>query len=214
MQIDLKQTKIYWYGGIKPGRREQFNSVMNRLGLNTEFVEPFISKDPVNFVRIGCGKSHIKTLRRSLGHVGPSLVLEDDINNTEWYKEKFEIPDGADAVYLGTCLNGLHPNWKKRDPNEACCDNPVVLSRTENYYQISGMLTTHAILYLSDKYKRYCIDLIEKDNGANHCDVLMASRMYKFRVYACKHPMFYQDCKADNLDAYEKTITPLWSIFK
>lgn len=212
MNIDLIQTKCLWYGGIKPGRKEKFFQNITKAGLIAEFIEPFISNDPVNAVRIGCGKSHVKALKHSLG--SPCLILEDDINTTEYYKKTFEIPDDADAVYLGTCLNGLHPEWKSRHPNAACCANPIVLERKEHFYRISGMLTTHAIFYVTDRYKQHCIDTIEKDGGNNHCDVLMASRMNEFRVYACKHPMFYQDCYDDNKDAYEKTVQPLWSLFK
>lgn len=214
MIINLKQIKSFWYGGIKSGRKEKFQSVMNKLDISPEFIEPYISNDPINAVRIGCGKSHVRALNSSLNTNPPCLLLEDDINTTEWYKEIFNIPDDADAVYLGTCLNGLHPDWKKRDANHACCSNPTVLDRTEEYYRISGMLTTHAILYITDNYKKHCINIIDQDNGNNHCDVLMASRMQDFRVYACKYPMFYQDCLQDNKDAYEKTITPLWSILK
>jgi len=214
MNINLKQIPILWYGGIKKGRTEKFNNVINMLNLNTTFIEPYISNDPVNAVRIGCGKSHIKALRYSLKLNQPTLLLEDDINFTEYYKEQFEIPDDADAVYLGTCLNGLHPNWKNRDANNACCSDPILLNKLQEYYKITGMLTTHAILYVSENYKKNCIELIENDNGNNHCDVLMAQKMHKYNVYACKYPMFFQDCLQDNKDAYEKTITPLWELFK
>jgi len=214
MNINLKQIPILWYGGIKKGRTEKFNNVMNMLNLNTTFIEPYISNDPVNAVRIGCGKSHIKALRYSLKLNQPTLLLEDDINFTEYYKEQFEIPDDADAVYLGTCLNGLHPNWKNRDANNACCSDPILLNKLQEYYKITGMLTTHAILYVSENYKKNCIELIENDNGNNHCDVLMAQKMHKYNVYACKYPMFFQDCLQDNKDAYEKTITPLFTLFK
>jgi hypothetical protein len=214
MNINLKQIPILWYGGIKKGRTEKFNNVINMLNLNTTFIEPYISNDPVNAVRIGCGKSHIKALRYSLKLNQPTLLLEDDINFTEYYKEQFEIPDDADAVYLGTCLNGLHPNWKNRDANNACCSDPILLNKLQEYYKITGMLTTHAILYVSENYKKNCIELIENDNGNNHCDVLMAQKMHKYNVYACKYPMFFQDCLQDNKDAYEKTITPLYYLLK
>jgi len=214
MNIDLKKISILWYGGIKPGRTEKFNNVINRLNLKCNYIEPFISNDPINAVRIGCGKSHVKALKKSLELNQPTLILEDDVNSTEWYRQMFDIPEDADAVYVGTCLNGLHSDWKNREPNSACCGDPSILQKLENYYKISGMLTTHAILYCSEKYKNDCIKIIEQDGGNNHCDVLMAQNMYKYNVYACKYPMFFQDCLQDNKDAYEKTLTPLCKIFK
>jgi hypothetical protein len=38
--------------------------------------------------------------------------------------------------------------------------------------------------------------------------------MYKYNVYACKYPMFFQDCLQDNKDAYEKTLTPPFYIIQ
>ena len=64
MNIDLKQIPILWYGGIKLGRTEKFNNVINRLNLKCNYIEPFISNDPINAVRIGCGKSHVKCLKK------------------------------------------------------------------------------------------------------------------------------------------------------
>jgi GR25 family glycosyltransferase involved in LPS biosynthesis len=214
MILDLKQIKSFWYGGIKTGRKEKFINNMKNIDIYPEWVETFISNDKKNANRMGCGKSHVNALKKTLEINSPCLILEDDVNHTEWYKNYIEIPDDADAIYLGTCLNGLHPNWKKRHPNEACCSDPKAIEKLDNFYRISGMLTTHAILYISRKYIKDCIKIIEKDNGKNHCDVLMASRMHKYKIYACKYPMFFQDCKEENIDAYEKTITPLWTIFK
>jgi hypothetical protein len=108
----------------------------------------------------------------------------------------------------------LHPQWQTRHPNAACCADPIMLRRLKDVYQITGMLTTHAILYVSDSYKQECIKLIEQDDGKNHCDVLMAGNMDKYKVYAFKFPMFYQDCYDNNKDAYEKTVQPLWNLFK
>lgn len=214
MIIDLRQVKTYWYGGIKTGRKEKFLQNIKKAEITPEWVETFISNDKKNANRIGCGKSHVNALKKVLENNDPCLVLEDDVNITEWYNPVVDIPNDADAVYFGTCLNGLHPDWQNRHPNEACCDDPKVISIHDKYYRISGMLTTHAILYKSRKYIKDCIKIISADNGKNHCDVLMASRMHKYNIYACKNPMFFQDCKEENQDAYEKTITPLSKIFK
>ena len=80
MIINLKTIPILWYGGIKPGRKEKINNVLNTLNLNSEYIFPFISHDQKNAVRIGCGKSHVKALKRCLELDKPSLILEDDVN--------------------------------------------------------------------------------------------------------------------------------------
>lgn len=213
MIIDLTQIPIFWYGGIKPHRKEKLLQTFRRLNLNTTFVEPFISNDPKSAVRIGCSLSHLKTLEMILDIKGPVLVLEDDARETEWYASKFEIPDDTDAFYLGTCLNGIHKNWQNMGPDGGCCSDPICLEKYDNYYRIHGMLTTHAILYCSDKYKVDCRNLLKESNGNKFLDVLFASKMQDYRVYAARKPLFFQDCEKDNYDAYIKTITPLQNLF-
>lgn len=72
---------------------------------------------------------------------------------------------------MGTCLNGLHPQWKTRDANHACCANPTVLNRTEHFYKIHGMLTTHAILYVTNKYKLKNITYINHTTKPKEIDI-------------------------------------------
>lgn len=214
MKINLKNIPIFWYGGIKPQRKENLIKTFNRLNLSATYVEPFISNHPKSSVRIGCSMSHLKVLEKILNYDGPVMVLEDDVKETEWYEEKFEIPDDTDAFYSGTCLNGINNNWKNMGPDGGCCGDPIALEKYEKYYRIHGMLTTHSIIYISKKYKKQCYDLLLSNNGERYLDVLFASKMNQYKIYAPKYPLFFQDCKHDNYDAYIKTKTPLIDLLK
>ena len=210
MLIDFKQIPIFWYGGIKQGRKENITKMFSRLGLNATHVEPVLS----NSIRIGCSASHLKVLQIALEIDGPVLILEDDVCETQWYNSTYEIPDDSDSFYFGTCHNGIHHNWKNMGADGGCCSDPIMLEKYEKYYRIHGMLTTHAILYCSKKYKKDCYDLLKQNDGKRYLDVLFASKMNRYRVYAPKQPLFFQDCKNDNLDAYEKTKKPLKDLFE
>ena len=213
MKIDFTKIKTLWYGGIKKGRREKLENNLLKLNIKSTHIEPFISNDPYSGVRIGCAKSHLKALEEAVKYEEPVLILEDDVNSTEWYSQAIEIPDDTDAFYVGTCLNGIHPNWELTNIDGGCCGYPLPLERHDKYYRIHGMLTTHAILYCSNSYKQYCIDLIKKNENGRHIDVLFASNMFRHKIYASKKPLFFQDCEKENNDAFLKTKTPLESIF-
>jgi hypothetical protein len=77
-----------------------------------------------------------------------------------------------------------------------------------------GMLTTHAILYCSKQYKVDCCNLLKDNDGKRYLDVLFASRMKDYKIYAPKEPLFFQNCEKDNSDAYEKTRKPLKDLFE
>lgn len=213
MKINLNNILTLWYGGIKPKRLELIQNTISDLNLKAKHVPTVISDDPISFVRIGCSASHKNALKESMTTSEPVLILEDDASPTQWYANEIEIPDDADAFYLGTCLNGLHPYWENMGADEGCGGYPEVLTHYNNFYQISKMLTTHAILYISDKYKKDCYDLLENNQGKRYLDVLFASRMHLYKIYAPKYPIFYQNCQEDNYDAYIKTLTPLQTIF-
>lgn len=213
MLIDFQKIPVFWYGGIKEQRKKNMLEAVERLGLNATHVEPIICNDPVNRVRIGCTLSHLKTLEMIKDIDEPVLVLEDDIRETEWYDTKIVIPDDTDGYYAGTCLNGIHPDWMLMGPNEGCCADPVMLEEHDHCYRIHGMLTTHAILYVSKRYKQNCYELLKRTNASKILDVLFASEMKNYKVYAHKEPLFYQDCQQDNYDAWIKTKTPLKVLF-
>jgi GR25 family glycosyltransferase involved in LPS biosynthesis len=214
MKINLNEIVTLWYGGIKKHRLEIIENTITSLNLNAKHIPTIISDAAVGFVRLGCSASHKNALEESLNYSGPVLILEDDASPTEWYSNTIDIPDDADAFYVGTCLNGISPHWEKMGPDEGCCGQLEVLQRHESFYKISKMLTTHAILYISEKYKTDCYNLLQENNGSRYLDVLFASKMHNYNVYAPKYPLFYQNCKDDNYDAYINTITPLIHVLK
>lgn len=210
MIIDITNIPTLWFGGIKPTRKEKLLNTLSSLNIKNEFVEPLVSneQDKAYAIKI----SHQRAIKRSLDFNSPVLILEDDIAPTSNFSNIFDIPDDADALYLGTCVYGLVPDWKYRPVSHypIWLGQPENLGVYKNLYRISNMLCAHAIIYISKKYKEFCFNTIEYCVLENlPVDVLLADIMKKFNVYAVDSPVFFQDSEEDNYDAFEKTQIPL-----
>ena len=117
----------------------------------------------------------------------PFIVLEDDCDIKHFVAE-IEVPDDADAVYLG------NSPWGRVDGYHGLM---LRATKVENYpemYRIYNMLSSHAILYLTDDYvgmcrrtTKYCSDVSQVP-----MDVPFAEIQKYFNVYAFNKPHFVQ----------------------
>jgi hypothetical protein len=177
MQIDLRTVPVYY---INLNRDTERNEFMR------EQLAPFESVTRVEAVEhetgyIGCALSHLKVLESVKT---PCLVVEDD-SQLCYLPDNLTVPNDAAGVYLGTSqwayLNGQIDFFLR--------------------YRVSGdtariynMLSTHAILYLSDAWR-------EAVKGAAYyaaneakmpIDIYTAQLQRFFKVYAPVKPLFIQ----------------------
>ena len=129
----------------------------------------------------------------------PVLVLEDDVEITEWadFDMDIEIPSNTDAFYLGfskyAALHTEHYNagyWSVQ-----------VEHLDDRYIQIVNMLGAHAILYVSKRYKQVVHDIMDtfiRTNEHVTADVPVARIQKTFNIYGFKYPMFYQSDQLGN----------------
>tara|TARA_R110000824_G_scaffold105222_4_gene249047 strand:- start:387 stop:992 length:606 start_codon:yes stop_codon:yes gene_type:complete len=140
------------------------------------------------------GKTHAESLRVE----GKVLILEDDVEISEHFNPIIkEIPENADALYLGTSSAGMIENkptgqGTKFERINELWDKPL------------NMLGLHAIIYLSEEYKKETIKNLLRGKSLNlQCDIPVALDMKNYNIYSCVYPMFYQR-------PYKKsTLTPL-----
>ena len=136
------------------------------------------------------------------GWIQPVLILEDDCWFTNGFDPIIEVPEGADAIYLGTSVYGMvgrtsTPNGTKIEPFNNRFDKPL------------NMLGIHAVLYLTEEYKKRTIEnLLSARELDMYCDEPVAIDMQNHNVYSCAFPMLYQ---ADGHND-QVTTTPLRSI--
>jgi hypothetical protein len=144
---------------------------------------------------LGCGLSHLLALRQAKP-LTPLLILEDDIEATDAFAPVIDVPDDADAVYLGTSLYGAVDIVDYVGFTDMVAADPA----GDLLVRVYNLLGTHAILYLSDRFRRASQDMILEsmlERGWEH-DKGMAKLQESFTVYALRRPMFVQ---ADHLQS-------------
>jgi GR25 family glycosyltransferase involved in LPS biosynthesis len=136
---------------------------------------------------VGCGQSHIDALQS--GEV-PLLILEDDAQVTEDYREEIDIPHGADAIYLG---------WSTANKKM------TVKNFSEHLVKVTGLAAAHAILYLSKRYKDFAEGAIKIAIYEEQVplDVALAYFQKDFNVYAVRRPYFIQSDARYSLNKWE-----------
>ena len=118
----------------------------------------------------------------------PFIFLEDDVEFTGI--DTIELNVSADAIYLGlsqfagsTTIN-KHDGYAQHAPY------------SDTQVRVLNMLSGHAILYNSRRYKQAVIDILTRYKGTDYYnDVLMSRIQADFMVLANKKPSFYQSAK-------------------
>lgn len=134
--------------------------------------------------RVGLSKSQLKALSQVSA---PFIVLEDDADPNS-FRAVIDVPDDADAVYLGNSQWGLQSSH---------AGFYLKYKKVEGYpeiLRIYNMLSSHAILYLNDEYVRVC------QRTTKYCaetypmpmDVPFAMIQRFFNIYAVNDPIFIQ----------------------
>lgn len=129
----------------------------------------------------GCSLSHYNALHE----IDPPFIVFEDDCKVKNFSSSINIPDDADAVYLGVS------SWGRMNSHSG----PFV-----QYEDIGGgllrifnMLSAHAILYLSKDYASLCSKISKQAyKTADHQDIGFAEIQKYFNVYAYDNPMFYQ----------------------
>jgi len=170
IEIDLREIPVFVINrDSQPERLEVVTKVLDKIGVK---FNRFEGVDRGNFR--GCTESHFGVLSDI---EVPSLVLEDDVEVTSAWKSCIEVPDVADAIYLGVSNYG----------------DVKVTPYSQDWNRVEWMLASHAILYLSDVFVDEVRDEQTRCLQDNRpWDVGMASLLENFTVLTPVAPYFYQ----------------------
>lgn len=130
----------------------------------------------------------------------PVIILEDDIElyNGLPLSSDIDIPDDTDAFYLGFSKCGGSYSINLHDGDS------IIEHVSEYLIRIKNMLSAHAILYKSCKYKERVIqELTLVKDMDYHQDVVFSRLHMEFNIYGFKFPFFYQSVKYDNVQYTE-----------
>jgi hypothetical protein len=109
------------------------------------------------------------------------------------------MPEDTDAFYLGFSKSGGHKTLNSHDGWSQ------IEKISDKHIRILNMLTTHAILYKSKKYKERVIKELEKviENPGFYNDVVLARLHSQYKIYGYHYPLFYQSVKWGNVQHTE-----------
>lgn len=189
MIIDITKLPTFYINlEEKAGRRKRMNSLLKQNDF-TNF-RRFEGKKAGG--RVGCSMSHSELLKDLIKNKNyPALVLEDDLKVYE-FRKNIEVPDDADAMYLGFSRYGWNHNQDEPFPRSL-----KITELHDDYHRVYNMLSRHAIIHFNPEYDKACVDIMErfiKDPETYKAgDVSISSLHPQFKVYSLNVPIFYQD---------------------
>ena len=192
MMIKLRDVKCKWINLDRDTKKnEQMEELVAQLGItDAERVSAVEGIEPHEGVRFGeehyrsCAESHFKVLQQAIDEdTFPLLILEDDVDVEEGVmRVELDIPDGADAIYVGTSHGDMNYNTNEVDGYP-------------NLWKVEKVFATHAILFLTKRYAEAVIrvgkQFIYQHNKPFDVGCAYAVQP-SFNVYAPKEPIFYQ----------------------
>ena len=128
----------------------------------------------------------------------PILLLEDDVEFTG--VSEFEFVHGADAIYFGLSRSAAHPTV------DVGAGESVFNPYSNTHVRVINMLSAHAILYITPRYKQAVCDKIRLNPVRCFNDIAMTRLQPKYRILANKSPSFYQSAKF-NAPGYNEAYT-------
>lgn len=182
MKINLTNIPVYYVNmDDEDDKRKTTESMLKSMGFN--YVNRFNAIRHESGRIIGCARSHYQILNNNKP---PFIILEDDCALNKKFKSNIEIPNNADALYLGISHWGRYLNHSGPYVHYTRINDEIV--------RVYNMLATHAILYLSDSYVDICKRVAYHFGYEveNHLDIGFAEIHRFYNVYSFDKPLFRQ----------------------
>lgn len=172
MKVELNALKTIFISPCE-GKYEQRCKTM--LHLAKDMNASFELEKSGNSYPKSLNDAHTLVLKNNMND-SPVLLLEDDVR---WDGTmSLNVPDDADAVYLGNSKCGNSFGWSAFERYD------------DTYFRVVTMQATHAILYISKRYKEAASKSIDADDIV--LDVTLRKIQKNFRIYTRNTPVFYQ----------------------
>ena len=183
MNLDLRKITALYINLLQDtGRNNDMKKLFKTCGFESHYR---IDAEYTPNSLAGCSLSH----HNALNEVEPPFILFEDDCVIKNFKPIIEIPDDADAVYLGIS------SWGRMNSHSG----PFVqwdyyFKEVDiNLLRVYNMLGTHAILYLNSEYISVCEKIAYHQHNINeHVDIGFTDVQKYYNVYAFNQPLFYQ----------------------
>lgn len=185
MKLNLRKIPAI-YINLEGHKEKNDNMVRLLTNLGFEAIERVEGVLDTENPIAGCSKAHHKALA---SYRAPFVLFEDDcVLFEDNVIMDIELPDDADALYLGISswgrMNGHNGPYVQYDE---FVEHP-------NLLRIYNMLGGHSVVYLSDEYRKMC-ERISYHAGyviKDYQDVGFAEIQRFFNLFSLNRPMFYQ----------------------
>lgn len=183
MKINIRTLPTYYINlDSKEDRRRSTEYTLKRLNFNNvKRITAIKHEDP----KVGCAQSQHKVLSDQTIST-PFLLMEDDCVYTGIEDFEYEIPDDADALFIGNSQWARYLNFSGPFLHYKNIDDKIV--------KVYNMLAAHAIIYFNDEFRQVC-SRISKYSGyeiKDHMDIGYAEIQRYYNVYALNEPIFKQ----------------------
>jgi len=198
MKIDLRKVPFYYLNlESQPERREKMEKLLSSLELEEYSRIEAIHND---WGHLGCSQSFAESLAILKKRGGPFVFLEDDVDLKRW-EPIIDIPDDADAFYLG-----IH-GWGRMNGHSGPCTQYQKINN--DIVKVKNMLGLHSILYIKDEWiemaRRAC-EYAAYDIQS-YCDIPVSECQRFYNIYAFDNPYFYQTSAPGNQAATYQTLS-------
>ena len=162
-------------------KNENMQKILKECGFKTIIRVEGVSRPdrPV----AGCSAAHNKGLME----IDPPFVLFEDDCMIKNFRPEIEVPDDADALFIGVSQWARYLNFSGPFLHYRKVDDKVV--------QVYNMLSGHAVIYLTEEYRQVC-SRISKYCGyqlLDHMDNGYAEIQKYYNVYSLDMPIFKQN---------------------
>jgi hypothetical protein len=192
MKIKLNELKsVYVNLDEEKYKDNQIKKILKNFGFN-DIIRVSGIRTPENY-HIGTKQSLLNAINHYSGE--PFLIFEDDAFPYMFVNE-MDIPDDADAVWLGYSWWGAVIGGKSNETKGGFLHTSV--PGYPHLSKVSGCLTTHSMLFISDKFVKDVQNTIElniknsKDNP-DAIDWILANMHPEYNIYALNIPVFCQN---------------------
>jgi hypothetical protein len=183
MKINLLEIPVFYINMSKDKhKRKHIEAQLSDLGFkNVTRIDAIEDK---NNGRVGLSKSQFLAISQI---EAPFIVLEDDAD-PKYFKPVIEVPDDSDAVYLG------NSQWGLMQGQSGFYLKYKNVKGYSDVYRIYNMLSSHAILYLTQEYVGVCKRTIKycAEEYPMPMDVPFAMIQRFYNVYTINKPLFIQ----------------------
>lgn len=182
MKLKLIDIPIYYINlDEDDDKRKQTETILKCLGFKYVNRVSAIKHEKGRIT--GCARSHYEVLKEAKP---PFIIIEDDCVLNKDFVNEIEIPNNADAFYLGISHWGRYLNHSGPYVHYESINDEIV--------RVYNMLATHAIMYLTETYVDICkrISYYYGYQVEGHIDIGFAEIHKFYNVYSYDEPLFRQ----------------------